>query len=199
MNDKGNITFLGLCFLLIISLVCLQAIEKKISYIHDQKQKQTLLLCSKEINGIGQSYVKQIFKLNHYLKILTIGKNLSLLIPIPGINLQTNAGVKTAIKTLKLAQIGHTYAFLKSSRRTTKGRCKISSQFYTTPFKFEVTHFKRDSFNQVIMRESTWKYIISSKTALTYNKLYLKTQKVSSTLQEGKYISKLLSSLPLLF
>jgi hypothetical protein len=185
MNEIGNASFFSLVLLMLFSIFGIQLIKERLDLLKDLKNKQVLLLCTKEINGKTSILVQNINSSNNILKLLTIGEKVSILIPLPGINLTTKAGIKSAIKALKTYQESIKFSYLNFLRGHLINKCSISLNSFKTPFKYKSfsIFFKRDKFNRTMKRKNNWKIKTSKNTYQIISTLELQTMKFSSKLK----------------
>ncbi len=192
MNEKGNTTFMGLVFLMLFCFIGLNLVSKRVNQIKEQKDKQELFLCTKKINGLTQTFLKNIHKTNSYLKVLTIGKLISITIPIPGINLATKGGIANAIKIIKILQVKESISYLNYMRNIWLKGCKISPNAIKTPFKFYGLGFKRDKLNQAKLRGKKWKIKVQKGKFLISNIYNSVSGKTRSEMKRASLFSILL-------
>lgn len=191
MNENGSSTLLGIAITLIISIVGLTLLSNRIDQFKDLKDKQKLLLCSKEVNGKTTNYIRSIQRTNKTLKVLTIGKHLSSIVPFPGLNIASKIGIATSIKLLKGFQIAKTFSYTKYLITTKLNKCSINNFALTTPFKHIALFFSRDKFNQAKLRKKKWTIKTKNGRYQITSIFYLK--KVSSKIKKVNFYSRYLS------
>lgn len=167
MNEKGNSLFFGLIILMIFSCLGLHFIKKRMNQISVLKNKQELLLCTKQVNGLTTNLIKTINTTNYWLKVATITDLLSITIPYLGT--AAKLSTKQAIKTLKAVQMVKTTSYVKNIARLHRARCSFNLSIYKTPIKYYIAGIKRNKYNEAYYREKKWTYKIYSKEEMTKN------------------------------
>jgi hypothetical protein len=167
MNEKGSTILFGMIIVMIFTSLSLLFIKKRMNRITIIKEKQQLHLCTKEANGLSQKFVKLINKTNHWLKVATITKYLSIIVPV--LNTAGSISTKSAIKSLKIVQRLKTISYLKKIRDLHTSKCSFDISIYTTPLRFSRFSIKRNSYNQAIFRGTKWTYHVYSPQEVTKN------------------------------
>lgn len=193
MNESGQSSFLGLFFLMAITVLALSLIKVRLTDIQKLKNKQNLLLCSKIYNGELKSLTQKISVSDDYLKILTIGKEASILIPIPGLNIAVRNGKKAAIKTLKAYQEALHFSFLKKTSSLMRKNCKFLNLLSITPYKTNLAMvLRRNMFNQTILKRRRWKQKFYNGGYLIRSRYSLPNLRIQSKINEVNFFSKFL-------
>lgn len=195
MNNKGNTTLLGITILMILSIIGLNLLSKRVKSFTLLKDKQELLLCTKKINGETRKLINRMEISNTSLKLLTIGKRISLISVIfaPGVSLSTQSGIKKAIFLGKRFQDILIFSYLNFLRIQLTSKCSIALAAFKTPYKLSFLKLKRNSYNQVRARKKVWT-ISTAKGPFQIRTLFnLKSKRVSSTMKTANLFSRLFS------
>ncbi|MBT4793357.1 MAG: hypothetical protein HON90_17430 [Halobacteriovoraceae bacterium] len=189
MNERGSTTLFGISLLILISLIGLHILSKRINEHKDLHSKQSLLLCTKKINGETQQYIKKIQRYNKALKLLTLGKAISLF--IPGANVATSSGMRQAIKVLKLIQLKLAFSYVKNITIEFNKHCYFSPNLLITPFQYKLVGFSRNKFNEALPRGNKWKIKTLKGKYIIITIINLKSGKIISKIHEVNLLSKL--------
>jgi len=168
-NQKGNSTLFGITLIILFTFITLNIIHHKLKLFSNLQQKQQILICTKEVNGMTQALVKKIRETNHWLKILTLSKHITMAVPYLGLSgkISTKAGIKLLKKAQMLAVISH----LKKMKDLDLKSCSFNWSIYKTPITILGLHIKRSQFNEAIFREEKWKYYVYSQSEITINSI----------------------------
>ena len=183
-NQKGNST---LFFCLLISLLFIMSmiiIKKKIKFIENSKKKLEFSLCVKKNNGELRKYNSSIAITNSLLKTLTIGEYTTLVLP-PFIGVPLSKGVKQVIKAVKFSQVGFHISFMNHLRKLVTKGCIPSPNLVRTPFKFSLSGFERDGYNQAVKRRAEWNFRITNGTFYSISTLNVDSGKTKTQIKKA--------------
>ena len=193
MTERGSSTFIGLTFMIIFTLIGLQFLKGRLSSFEKIKQKKSLLLCSKEVNGEYSSFINTMEITNMALKSLTIGKTIAILIPIPGLNIALKQGGEAAVKILKFTQVTMYFSLMKYWRGFERKGCKVHLDYIKTPYRLGGVVFQRNTFNQTRSRgKKKWVIKISKGRYQIKSTFKIPSGHVSSRIREGIFFSRFL-------
>ena len=161
MNERGSSTIYGVLIIFLSSLIMLVLIQHKIYLQTRIEHKQDLLLCTKFVNGEGQTYVQNIERSNTALVAGTVAS----LSPIIGVR----SAAKAAVKALKLYQQIKRITFIKNILNPKYGNCNIAGVSQFSVYKMKGFQFKRDLTNRALLRNKKWKIITANTHGLIIN------------------------------
>ncbi len=173
INEKGNITSLGLVFLLSIISIGSLAIIKKSNDIKRHKRTFQNFLCVKEANGLITSHKKMIELTNNIINLANLGQMVGLITnPAVTINAQ-----RAKTLTQKTQDIYH-LSFLKNIATLFNRSClftpNVAKTFYQTS---AVVKLRRNKSGTVAKRRKEWGYSSGNKSNLIRSKMHLKAIK----------------------
>jgi hypothetical protein len=155
MNERGEITFLGvLAILCFSSLVILSALEIERSF-RRLKSRTTLLLCTKETKGELKGLIGFMGRANWGIKNLERVKLLSILFPTAGIATKSADEIKRGLQRMQDLRI--LYHFKTLSALHMKG-CPLDPLLIQTPFEIVGNLLKRSPNGTVKMRSDKWEH-----------------------------------------
>lgn len=167
-NEKGEAQLITIIIVFALSNIIIISLKGRVLNFKELREKQNTLLCIKQINGETKNFINYIDKINRPLKILTIAKFTSIL--VPGIGTVTQKSSKTAIKALKKLQSTALASYVKNTQTPLLKYCPSKNIKLLSPYKLAKRGlFKRDKFNQTIFKGRRWEYFIYAK------KFYIKT------------------------
>jgi hypothetical protein len=175
MNEKGNSLIFSMLVLLLCSILGLNFIHTRLTNIGKQKRLQSLLICTKKLNGKSRVFIERMEKTNSILKTLTITKLASTTIPIYGA--VAAKSIKVIKKIIKAAQRVILISFLNFVAYTALKNCSITPNIYKTPYKVTKSlDLTRDAYDQAILRGNTWFFTSKLGGNIIRNKFKIKPQ-----------------------
>lgn len=189
MTENGNSTFFGLILLMILTILGLNFYSIRLNNLQHLKDKQELLLCTKELNGETRKYVKEMEYTNDALAAATAGKVIP--IPNPIIRLAFSFGVEA----LKTYQNNLGISFMKIKQKLSKKSCLNPFYLITNkPYKSIAGFYKRNKLNQAIKVGKKWKISLRKGKYRITNTYFLRGKKLSikSKIRTARFFSILL-------
>lgn len=158
MNQKGEVTILGIFILVTLTgVLVLCQLELRNAFRLLQKRTE-LFLCVKQTKGELNGYLKFMGQTNWAIKNIHKAKLVMLVIPgLQGASFNTEKARKLImhLQNLRLVSYLKTLSSLKS-----KG-CPLDPIMPITPFKISLASYQRDMHGVAILRKEEWTYYYS--------------------------------------
>lgn len=149
MNERGNITLVGLCSLFLLSSLLLFSLLKEQRSLERVDKRKKLLLCIMQLREQQEQYVKKMFWFNKSIQ----ASYLATLVP------QTREAATLALNGLKLAQQAyHWQVIIKASGSKNCPKTTKMQLFFNLPYAHQ-GQLKRGFDQQATIRAKSWRVL----------------------------------------